>query len=83
MANLGVDYASIDGNTRPDFVAAKQAGIKFVIPRAVYGRSVTSGSTKPFEDPVWQRDKQSILSAGLKKTAYIFVCYPRSGMNTP
>ncbi len=83
MATIGADYASVDGNNTPNFAAAKQAGARFVIPRAIYGRPLTAGSRDPYQDPVWARDKDRILAAGLKRSAYIFVCYPKKGAFTP
>jgi GH25 family lysozyme M1 (1,4-beta-N-acetylmuramidase) len=74
---IGPDYASVDANNTPNFVAAKSAGARFVIPRAIYGRPVQPGTTAPFRDPSWERDKDRILAAGLKRTAYLFVCYPK------
>ena len=82
-APVGPDYASVDGNAPPDFSAAKNAGAKFAIPRAVYGRPVTMGSKTPFLDPVWARDKDRIKLAGLKRTAYLFLCYEKKNTYTP
>lgn len=79
---IGLDYASVDGNAPPDFGAAKRAGVRFVIPRGIYGRAV-SGQTPVYIDPVWARDKDRIAEAGLRKTAYLFLCFPRSGVTTP
>lgn len=83
MTSLGVDYASVDGNAKPDFTKAKVAGARIMIPRAVYGRPVIKGTSAPFRDPVWARDKDAILAAGLQRSAYLFVCYPRNGWYTP
>lgn len=80
---VGVDYASVDDNDTPDFAAAQQAGAQFAIARAVYGRSVVPNSTAPFRDPVWDRDKDAITQAGLLRGAYLFVCYPKAGTDTP
>lgn len=82
MTTIGLDFASVDGNFKPNFVAARNAGIRFSIPRAIYGRSVIGGTT-PFRDPVWARDKDAILSAGLKRSAYLFLCYEKTGVYTP
>lgn len=79
---IGVDYASVDGNTAPNFTTAKQAGVQFAIVRAVYGRSVTM-APGPFLDPAWARDKDAIRAAGLKRSAYLFLCFPRTGKTTP
>src|SRR5262245_13817380 len=80
---IGVDYASVDRNAKPDFAAAKKAGASFAIARAAYGRSVVANSTAPFRDPVWNRDKDAITQAGLLRGAYLFVCYPKAGAHTP
>ncbi|HEU4730282.1 MAG TPA: GH25 family lysozyme [Kofleriaceae bacterium] len=85
LVSLGLDYASVDGNQPPDFAAARKAGARFMIPRAVYGRRV-KGQTDPapvFVDPVWARDKEAIRAAGLRRGAYLFVCYERTGVTTP
>jgi len=49
---IGVDYASVDGNAKPDFAAAKKGGAQFAIPRAIYGRDADGKSGPPFRDPV-------------------------------
>jgi GH25 family lysozyme M1 (1,4-beta-N-acetylmuramidase) len=82
MTVIGLDYASVDGNATPDFAAAKKAGAQFAIPRAVYGRSADGKSKTPFIDPVWPRDKDKIKAAGLIRSAYLFVCYERKGVQT-
>jgi GH25 family lysozyme M1 (1,4-beta-N-acetylmuramidase) len=82
---LGLDYASVDDNKPPDFGAARQAGARFMILRAVHGRRA-KGQTDPapvFIDPVWARDKDAIRSTGLKRGAYLYVCYERAGLTTP
>ncbi len=76
MTAIGVDYASVDDNAPPDFAAAKAAGARFVIPR----RSISGA---PFLDPCWVRDAPDIRKAGLKRTAYLFICYPKDGVATP
>lgn len=85
MQAIGLDYASVDGNETPNFSQARQAGAQFAIPRAVYGRRVAGQADHaPVHlDPVWARDKGPIVAAGLKRTAYLFVCYPRKGVVTP
>jgi peptidoglycan hydrolase-like protein with peptidoglycan-binding domain len=79
---IGVDYGSPDGNDAPNFQAAKQAGVRFVIVRAVYGRSLTT-TPGPYLDPTWGRDKDAIRAAGLKRGAYLFLCFDRTGKTTP
>lgn len=85
MATVGIDYASVDGGAVPDFKAARAAGIRFAIPRAIYGRRVSGQHDKApvFIDPVWARDKDAILAAGLKRGAYLFLCYEKAGVQTP
>ena len=85
MASIGIDYASVDGNQQPDFRAAKAAGVRLMIPRAVYGRRVQGQESKApvYLDPVWARDKDAIRAAGLKRTAYLFLCFPKAGATTP
>jgi peptidoglycan hydrolase-like protein with peptidoglycan-binding domain len=83
MTTIGIDYASVDGNAVPDFAAAKRAGARFAIPRAIYGRPVTPGGKTPYRDPVWVRDKGAISAAGLRKSAYLFLCYQKVGVYTP
>lgn len=79
---IGPDYASVDQNAPPDFAAAKAAGARFAIPRAIYGRPL-SGSRAPFRDPVWARDRDRILAAGLQRSAYLFLCFEKRGVYTP
>lgn len=83
MAQLAVDFASVDGNKNINFVRAAQAGTRLMIPRAVYGRPVTTGSTTPFIDPAWKESNASIRAAGMKCSGYLFVCFPRKGLFTP
>ena len=84
MTTIGMDYASVDDNAKPDFAAAKRAGARFAIPRGIYGRQVRGqGYPGPFRDPVWARDKDAIKAAGLKRTAYLFLCYEKPGASTP
>lgn len=60
---LFVDYASVDEDARPDFAAAKAAGVRGVIIRADY---------QTWEDPTWKRDHDDALKAGLMVAPYIF-----------
>lgn len=83
MQIVGLDYASVDDNQSPDFIQAKHAGAQFVILRAIYGRQASPQTGPVFIDPVWQRDKDAIRAAGLKRTAYLYVCYPQSDRETP
>lgn len=61
---LGADYAAVDGNARPDFAAARAAGVRFVIIRASYSTSA---------DPTAARDRDAIRAAGLTYGAYAFL----------
>jgi GH25 family lysozyme M1 (1,4-beta-N-acetylmuramidase) len=81
MAIIGLDYASVDGNKTPDFAAAKAAGARFMLVRAIYGRGGPNAG--PYCDPCWARDKDAIVRAGLKRGAYLFLCFPRKGATTP
>lgn len=74
---IGVDFASVDNNVGVDFMAAKNAGARFAIPRAIYGASVSAGSQDPFYDPTWSHYKDAIVNAGLKRSAYLFICFPQ------
>lgn len=60
---LGLDYASVDANQRPDLTAARAAGIRFAILRASYAE---------WPDPTLQRDRNAIRGAGLTFGAYMF-----------
>lgn len=83
MTTIGLDYANVDQNNTPNFAAAKQAGARFVVIRAIYGRPVTSGGKAPYQDPAWAADKDRVLANGLKRSAYLFICYPKQGVYTP
>lgn len=83
MTTVGVDFASVDGNVAVDLGRAKAAGARFVIPRGVYGRPVTKSSKAPFRDPVWLEYSQAILDHGLRRSAYLFICYAKAGIFTP
>lgn len=60
---LGVDYASVDGNARPDLAAARAAGIRFAFIRAAYAA---------WQDPTCARDRDAIRAAGMTLGAYLF-----------
>lgn len=61
---LGCDYAAVDGNAKPDFAAARGAGLRFAVVRAAYG-------IEP--DPTCARDRDAIRAAGLVFGAYLFL----------
>jgi peptidoglycan hydrolase-like protein with peptidoglycan-binding domain len=70
---IGLDYASVDGNTPPDWRAAKKAGVGFVIQRAsfsLYNKYKKFYSIVP--DPHIERDWDSIKKAKLIRGAYMF-----------
>lgn len=82
MTQLCIDYASTDDQLHtPNFGEAKAAGARMIIVRAIFGRG-GPGNT-PYRDPYWARDKQAILDAGMNRSAYLFLCMPRSGYVTP
>ena len=84
-SQLEVDYASVDGDTKPGvagFLKMKASNVKLVTPRGIYGRPA-GGQSPVFKDPVWLRDKDDIVAAGLNRSSYILLCVPRSGMYTP
>lgn len=75
MPQYGIDYANTDKITAPGvagFTKAKQAGARIIIPRAIFGGLTTT----PFRDAYWARDKDAILAAGLKRSAYMFLTIP-------
>jgi peptidoglycan hydrolase-like protein with peptidoglycan-binding domain len=79
---IGVDYASVDQNVAPGFPQARAAGVRFAIVRAIYGRGF-NGRLEPYRDPCWARDKDAIRAAGLKRGAYLFLCFDKTGATTP
>ena len=81
--SIGIDYAHVDDNAPPNFLAARGAGARFVITRAIYGRPFSSSTKRPEVDSTWTRDKDAIAAAGIVRGAYLFVCYPRNGTYTP
>lgn len=70
---LGLDYASVDENSPPDFHAAKMAGARFAIVR---------GSYETWVDPVAKRDLPKIRAAGLVAGTYIAI-HPGEGHPGP
>lgn len=60
---LGLDYASIDSNAKPDLAAARAVGVRFAIVRAAYAA---------WTDPTPARDRDAIRAAGLTFGAYLF-----------
>lgn len=60
---LGIDYASVDSNARPNLAAAKSVGLRFAFVRASYDA---------WSDPTAARDRDAIRAAGLVFGAYLF-----------
>ena len=60
---LGVDYASVDSNGRPNLDAAKAVGLRFAFVRATYAK---------WADLTCARDRDAIRAAGLVFGAYMF-----------
>lgn len=65
---LGVDYASVDDNARPDFVAAYRWGTRFAVIRTAY----TFGSSA-YVDATWARDHGAARTAGLQVAPYLIL----------
>ena len=82
MTTLVIDIADEDANTNIDLSTAYAAGVRGVITRAVYGRPY--GTSSPcYIDKTWSQMKARILAAGMKRSAYLFLCYPNKGETTP
>jgi len=72
---FGLDMASVDGNTSPDWVKAKGQGpISFAIIRANYG---------DWRDPIFRREWPRMKEAGILRGAYLFLRYPKVGSPLP
>lgn len=68
---VGVDYASVDGNEPPDFERAKrEAGLTFAYLRRSYSYLTQHGSVLA-HDPVYERDAARARAAGLVVGAYL------------
>lgn len=67
---LGIDTASVAGNKKIDWTAAKAAGISFAIIRSNYGNG---------QDTAFAREWDRIREAGLVRGAYLFLRFPRAG----
>jgi hypothetical protein len=82
MTQFGVDYANTDtikALTVAGLTQAKAVGTRLIIPRAIFG-----GFTAPIRDSYWDRDKATILAAGLNRSAYIFITVPtKKAPNVP
>lgn len=76
MNRLGLDYASVDGNGPPDFVAARKAGAEFVIIRKSFVlHDPTQANWRVMTDPCFARDAEHARSAGLVVGAYGFFSF--------
>lgn len=64
---FGIDYASVDGNSKPDFKAAYAAGVRFAILRGAWGVA---------PDYVVKRDRAALRAAGIQFGAYLFLRCP-------
>jgi GH25 family lysozyme M1 (1,4-beta-N-acetylmuramidase) len=71
---LGVDTASVAGNKKIDWVAAKAAGLSFAIIRAHWGDQ---------KDTAFDREWPRIAEAGLVRGGYLFLRFPRAGKPAP
>lgn len=67
----GVDWASVDGNGKPDLAAAKAAGLSFVILRGDYS---------DWSDPTFAANADAVRSAGMTLAAY---CMPNYDASAP
>ncbi len=83
MATIGPDWASVDKNISVNLMQARSAGARFAIVRAIYGRSVHPGDNTPYRDPEWMKYRDAITVANLRRSAYLFICYPKTGVETP
>lgn len=70
---LGVDFASVDGNLEPDFLRAKSAGIAFAYIRRSYCYyDSVHKAYRLSHDPCYQRDAERARDAGLVVGSYLF-----------
>jgi hypothetical protein len=82
MATLILDWADEDNNTGINLDAAYQAGVRMCILRSIYGRPY-GGSTGCYIDKTWADYKDAVIAAKMKRSTYLFLCYPNKGMVTP
>ena len=71
---LGIDTASVAGNKKIDWTAAKAAGLSFALLRAAYGVDTDSTFTRE-----WPR----LAESGLMRGAYLFLRFPRGNKKAP
>jgi GH25 family lysozyme M1 (1,4-beta-N-acetylmuramidase) len=71
---LGLDTASVAGNTTIDWTAAKAAGLAFAILRSNYGDAA---------DTLFAREWERVATATLVRGAYLFLRYPRGAKKAP
>jgi hypothetical protein len=75
---LGVDYASVDGNGPPNFARMKGAGTTFVILRKSYILTdVRHGQIHLASDPTYARDAAHARAVGLTVGAYGFFSFAK------
>lgn len=63
---LGVDYASVDDNTRPDFTALHRWGARFAVIRAAF---MYGGAS--LADATWERDHAAARAAGIQVAPFV------------
>lgn len=71
MTQLGVDYASVDGNAPPDFAEARKAGLSFAYIRRSHAYRTPRGCVLA-ADPCYARDAARARLAGLTVGAFLF-----------
>lgn len=74
MASIGIDTASVAGNTNVSWSTAKANGINFAIIRAAYGTG---------KDTAFDREWPRIKAAGIVRGAYLFLRFPYQGRPAP
>lgn len=75
---LEIDYASVDDDAAPDFVAAKAAGVSSVCIRRSYALHDTAHNAwRLAPDPCYARDAQRARDAGLVVGAYLFPTFAK------
>lgn len=84
MSQLGIDYASVDGNSAPDFVKAKNAGVQFVIIRKSYIlHDPAHRAWHLAADQAYARDVAHARAAGLTVGSYGFFAFDKGAPSAP